>query len=81
MVKFDIIQNRQNKEVFIVNNYNRKAVENYKKRNNYKKLTIERPKEEIDNIRDYCKNMGISTTEFVVKCCSYFIIKNELPPD
>ena len=62
-------------------NYNKKAVEKYKKKVGYKQLKIETKTQYVDEIKNYCQYMGVSCTSSIAKCCNYFIQRGELPPE
>lgn len=62
-------------------NYNKEAVERYKKKVGYKQLKIESRAENIDGIREFAKLNGISITQFIIDSCKYFINRGELPPN
>ena len=62
-------------------NYNKEAVERYKKKAGYKQLKIESKGEYIAQIKDFAKIQGISIAEFVINSCMYFINRGEIPPN
>ena len=47
------------------------------KKEKYKKISIDVKKDEAEKILNYCKDMNISQTKFLVKCAKY-IIDNDL---
>lgn len=57
----------------------RKAVSKYKDLN-YKQLKIETKAQYIDNIKNYCTDMGVTYVDFIIRACNYFIERGELPP-
>lgn len=59
---------------------NNKAVRKYKQRE-YSSLRVEAKAQYIDEIKNFCQDMGVSYTSFVLRACSYFIKKGELPPE
>lgn len=58
----------------------KRATKNYKK-NHYERIYIETKTQYIDKIKKYCQDMGITRTEFIIRCCNYFIDNSEIPPE
>lgn len=47
----------------------------------YKPLLLKMLPDENDIISQYCEQMKISKTRFVVRACLYFIGRGEIPPE
>lgn len=58
----------------------KRATKNYKK-DHYSRIYIETKTQDIDKIKKYCQDIGVTRTEFIIRCCNYFIDKKELPPE
>ncbi len=58
----------------------KKATKNYKK-GHYDRIYIETKTQYIEDIKKFCQNMGVTRTEFIIRCCNYFIDRKELPPE
>lgn len=51
------------------------------KRNNYKRIYVEQKPQYIDKITEYAQHIGLNRTDFILRCCNYFIERGETPPE